>query len=71
MDSTVRLWDVEAGKEKSCFSDLWKDTFYNFYWKADGSSVALVARDQKLTVFDPRTGKISAQVRYCYSFMND
>jgi hypothetical protein len=54
------LWDVEHATSKGCYSNLWKDTFYNFTFKADGSQVALVARDQNLTIFDPRDGKVVA-----------
>ncbi len=62
IDGTVKLWDVEGGKEKYSYTNIWKDTFYNFSFKGDGAQVAVISRDQNMTVFDPRSGSIISSV---------
>ncbi|KAI9008575.1 hypothetical protein DFJ74DRAFT_687932 [Hyaloraphidium curvatum] len=59
-DQTVKLWDVTKGEEKGSFTGF-GDNIQGICWNWDGSQMATVSKDKTIRVFDPRTGKATAE----------
>ena len=57
-DMTIKLWDIEHGKQRSELSGL-TDLVQSISFNADGSSLAVTSKDKKLRIFDVRTGKVT------------
>lgn len=53
-DMTVKLWDIDAGAEKTTLSGH-DQTLQDLQFNYDGSLCATSAKDKKLRIFDPRT----------------
>eukprot|EP01104_Vermistella_antarctica_P006127 TRINITY_DN1685_c2_g2_i1.p1 TRINITY_DN1685_c2_g2~~TRINITY_DN1685_c2_g2_i1.p1 ORF type:complete len:976 (-),score=325.29 TRINITY_DN1685_c2_g2_i1:639-3518(-) len=62
-DGTIRLWDIESGKEGCAFRGLDDSQLVQaFAFSRDGSRIATTTRDKLVSVFDPRSGsKVDAQ----------
>lgn len=60
-DNSVKLWDIEAGKEAINIDDEHKDCVFSFSWKKDGTTLATISRDKCLRICDPRSNSIVSQ----------
>ena len=60
-DLTIKLWDIEHGKQRSELTGL-SDLVQSVSFNADGSSLAVTSKDKKLRIFDVRTGKVTHEV---------
>ncbi|KAJ2805072.1 Coronin-like protein crn1 [Coemansia guatemalensis] len=56
-DYTVRVWDVQHGKERQKLQGF-KDAVLSIAWNHDGSLMAATCRDKKLRIFDARSGSV-------------
>jgi len=56
-DFTVRLWDIEKGKE-GLKVDGHEDTIQSLSWSYDTSNFATSSKDKLLRIFDPRSKKV-------------
>ncbi|DAZ94709.1 TPA: hypothetical protein N0F65_012662 [Lagenidium giganteum] len=54
-DLSIRLWDVEYGKEQTCLAGKLEDIVWNMEFNWDGGLLACTSRDRVLRVFDPRS----------------
>ena len=60
-DNTVRVWDIaDASSGAKHTLSHFADNIDNIAWNYNGSLLAVVSRDKKLRVFDPRTTSITA-----------
>ena len=57
-DKTVKVWDLESGKEKFSFDH--GDGVTGLDWSWDGSLLATVSKDKKIRIIDPRANQITA-----------
>jgi WD40 repeat protein len=53
-DRTVKLWDAETGSEVLSF-DGFDDTVFNVDYNRNGSQIAVISKDKKIRLYDPRT----------------
>lgn len=53
LDNTVKIWDIQNETPKLSFDPLTKDPFC-MEWNYDGSRLALITKEKKMHVFDPR-----------------
>eukprot|EP00290_Baffinella_frigidus_P008925 CAMPEP_0180122350 /NCGR_PEP_ID=MMETSP0986-20121125/3528_1 /TAXON_ID=697907 /ORGANISM="non described non described, Strain CCMP2293" /LENGTH=412 /DNA_ID=CAMNT_0022061531 /DNA_START=261 /DNA_END=1495 /DNA_ORIENTATION=+ len=58
-DNTVRVWDVEAAKERMCFSDH-PDAIQSLDWNYNGSLYATYCKDKLARLVDPRNNAVAA-----------
>lgn len=54
LDGTVKIWDIQNEKAHLTYENLGKDP-YCMQWNYDGSKLALITKEKKLHVLDPRT----------------
>lgn len=52
-DLTVRLWDLESGKEVKQLRGH-QDQIFGMAWSPDGKQLATVCKDGKVRIYDPR-----------------
>jgi len=57
---TIKLWDIEAGKEKLTVKGL-EEMVQSAAFSYNGSLYATSSKDRKLKIFDPRSGAVSAE----------
>jgi coronin-1B/1C/6 len=57
-DKTLRIWDIEAGKEKFTLDGQHGDGIHSIDWNWDGSLIATVAKDKKVRIIDPRANQV-------------
>eukprot|EP00286_Rhodomonas_abbreviata_P021268 CAMPEP_0181309598 /NCGR_PEP_ID=MMETSP1101-20121128/12098_1 /TAXON_ID=46948 /ORGANISM="Rhodomonas abbreviata, Strain Caron Lab Isolate" /LENGTH=410 /DNA_ID=CAMNT_0023416091 /DNA_START=185 /DNA_END=1413 /DNA_ORIENTATION=+ len=55
-DNTIKLWDVESGKEKGSFGDH-PDAIQSFDWNFNGSRYATYCKDKQARIIDPRNNE--------------
>ncbi|KAF1330331.1 Tumor-specific antigen, partial [Globisporangium splendens] len=53
-DLSIRLWDVEYGKEQVTLTGKFDDMVWNMAFNDDGSLLATSSRDKIVRIFDPR-----------------
>lgn len=53
LDNTVKIWDIQNEAPKLSFEPLTKDPFC-MEWNYDGSRLALISKEKKMHIFDPR-----------------
>jgi WD40 repeat protein len=58
LDLTLRLWDVEYGKEKNSIEGKMDKPLYNMSFNYDGSLLAASGKDKVLRIFDPRNNGV-------------
>jgi len=56
-DNSFKLWDLNAGKERSTVLGI-PEAMYNFDYNYDESLICSIAKDQVLRILDPREGSI-------------
>ncbi|RUP51924.1 hypothetical protein BC936DRAFT_144358 [Jimgerdemannia flammicorona] len=54
-NSTIRIWDIEARKEKIALTGSHDDVIYSAIWSYDGRLIATTSKDKKVRIFDART----------------
>ena len=59
-DNTLRVWDAEAGKE--ALAVALEDTPQHVAWAYDGAFAAVVTKDKKIALCDPRARGVAAQI---------
>jgi len=60
MDMTLRLWDIQTGKEAFCCEVL-KDYCQHVVFNYDGSLTALSLKNKTISVLDPRTSSVAME----------
>eukprot|EP00004_Rigifila_ramosa_P025509 TRINITY_DN7644_c0_g1_i3.p1 TRINITY_DN7644_c0_g1~~TRINITY_DN7644_c0_g1_i3.p1 ORF type:complete len:923 (-),score=214.36 TRINITY_DN7644_c0_g1_i3:39-2516(-) len=61
-DSTVRLFDVNAGTQASVIAGKHNDAVTDLAWSFDGKLFATTSKDKFLRLFDPRANTVVAEV---------
>lgn len=59
LDYTVKIWNVETGKDEITLPH--KDLVTSFAFNYNGSLLATTSRDKKLRIWDIRTGKVISE----------
>lgn len=59
LDYTVKIWNVETGKDEITLQH--KDLVTSFAFNYNGSLLATTSRDKKLRIWDIRTGKVISE----------
>jgi WD40 repeat protein len=57
-DKTVKIWDIETGKELFSVDNHHGDGITSISWNYNGSLLATVAKDKKIRVIDPRKNTV-------------
>lgn len=52
-DHVVRVWDIATQQSKLAFEDC-KEVIHDISWNTDGSLLAVLSKDHKVRMFDPR-----------------
>jgi len=59
-DKSIKLWDASVETEKLSYN--FPDSVFSIDWNYNGSLLAVMGKDKKIRIFDPRASSI-AQVR--------
>ncbi len=59
-DKSIKLWDASVETEKLSYD--FPDSVFSIDWNYNGSLLAVMGKDKKIRIFDPRASSI-AQVR--------
>eukprot|EP01092_Planopodium_desertum_P003997 TRINITY_DN176_c0_g1_i1.p1 TRINITY_DN176_c0_g1~~TRINITY_DN176_c0_g1_i1.p1 ORF type:complete len:448 (-),score=155.44 TRINITY_DN176_c0_g1_i1:94-1437(-) len=59
-DFTIKLWDIEKGENIATLPGH-SDIIDSAAWNLNGSLFATTCKDKKIRIFDPRSGKITAE----------
>lgn len=57
-DQSLRVWDVEAGKQQLTVPQAFSDMVQSLSFNYTGSLVAIATKDRKVRIIDPRSGKL-------------
>jgi coronin-1B/1C/6 len=57
-DKTLKIWDVEAGKDVLSFDGIHTDVIHSIDWNYTGSLVVTISKDKKLRIIDPRSNSV-------------
>lgn len=60
-DRTVKLWDASTGSEVLSY-DGFEDTVFNFDYNRNGSQLAVISKDKKIRLYDPRDSKTVTEI---------
>jgi len=60
-DFSVKVWDIEKGKDVCSIDGQHTDIINSVDWNGNGSLLASIAKDKKVRLLDPRQSKVAAE----------
>ncbi len=58
MDKTLKIWDVQVGKEQLSLDTIHGDAVSCVAWNRNGTLLATTSKDKKIRIIDPRSGSV-------------